>query len=165
MPINKLLGTILLLISCSLHAAALQGKVVGVADGDTITVLDANNIQHKIRLEGIDAPETAQAFGQKSKQSLSQMVQSKQVTVVYQKKDKYGRTLGKVFHNGTDVCLEQINLGMAWHYKKYASDQPKEDRETYAQAELAARTKTIGIWKDKNPTPPWEFRIQKSSAR
>lgn len=165
MPINKLLGTILLLISCSLHAAALQGKVVGVADGDTITVLDANNIQHKIRLQGIDAPETAQAFGQKSKQSLSQMVQSKQVTVVYQKKDKYGRTLGKVFHNGTDVCLEQINLGMAWHYKKYASDQPKEDRETYAQAELAARTKTIGIWKDKNPTPPWEFRIQKSSAR
>ena len=165
MPINKLLGTILLLISYSLHAAALQGKVVGVADGDTITVLDANNIQHKIRLEGIDAPETAQAFGQKSKQSLSQMVQSKQVTVEYQKKDKYGRTLGKVLHNGTDVCLEQINLGMAWHYKKYASDQPKEDRETYAQAELAARTKTIGIWKDKNPTPPWEFRIQKSSAR
>ena len=165
MPINKLLGTILLLISCSLHAAALQGKVVGVADGDTITVLDANNIQHKIRLQGIDAPETAQAFGQKSKQSLSQMVQSKQVTVEYQKKDKYGRTLGKVLHNGTDVCLEQINLGMAWHYKKYASDQPKEDRETYAQAELAARAKTIGIWKDKNPTPPWEFRIQKSSAR
>ena len=105
MPINKLLGTILLLISCSLHAAALQGKVVGVADGDTITVLDANNIQHKIRLEGIDAPETAQAFGQKSKQSLSQMVQSKQVTVEYQKKDKYDRTLGKVLHNGTDVCL------------------------------------------------------------
>ena len=165
MPINKLLGTILLLISCSLHAAALQGKVVGVSDGDTITVLDANNIQHKIRLEGIDAPETAQAFGQKSKQSLSQMVQSKQVTVEYQKKDKYGRTLDKVLHNGTDVCLEQINLGMAWHYKKYASDQPKEDRETYAQAELAARTKTIGIWKDKNPTPPWEFRIEKSSAR
>ena len=161
MPINKLLGTILLLISCSLHAAALQGKVVGVADGDTITVLDANNIQHKIRLQGIDAPETAQAFGQKSKQSLSQMVQSKQVTVEYQKKDKYGRTLGKVLHNGTDVCLEQIKLGMAWHYKQYASDQPKEDRALYDQTEQDARAKKAGLWIDKAPTPPWEFRRQK----
>jgi len=66
----------LLLINCSLHAATLQGKVVGVADGDTITVLDATNTQHKIRMQGIDAPEKAQPFGQKSQQSLSQMVQN-----------------------------------------------------------------------------------------
>jgi len=165
MRTHKLFAILLILFSCTLHAATLQGKVVGVADGDTITVLDATNTQHKIRLQGIDAPEKAQPYGKKSKQSLSQMVQSKQVTVEYQKKDKYGRTLGKVLHNGTDVCLEQIKLGMAWHYKKYAFDQPKEDRKPYEQAELAARTKTIGIWKDKNPPPPWEFRIQKSSAR
>jgi len=157
---NKLFATLLILLSCSLHAATLQGKVVGVADGDTITVLDATNTQHKIRMQGIDAPEKAQAYGQKSKQSLSQMVQSKQVTVEYQKKDKYGRTLGKVVLNGTDVCLEQFKLGMAWHYKQYKSDQAKEERETYAQAELEARTKNVGIWKDKNPTPPWEFRKQ-----
>jgi endonuclease YncB( thermonuclease family) len=157
---NKLFAALLILFSCNLHAATLQGKVVGVADGDTITVLDANNTQHKIRLQGIDAPEKAQAFGQKSKQSLHQLVHSKQVTIEYQKKDKYGRTVGKVVHNGNDVCLEQIKLGMAWHYKQYESEQPKEDRETYAQAELAVRTKTIGIWKDKNPTPPWEFRKQ-----
>ena len=160
MRTNKLFATLLLLLSCSLHASTLQGKVVGVADGDTITVLDATNTKHKIRLQGIDAPEKAQAFGQKSKQSLSQMVYNKQVVVEYQKKDKYGRTLGKVLHNGTDVCLEQIKLGMAWHYKQYKSDQPKEDRETYAQAELASRSMAVGIWKDKNPTPPWEFRKQ-----
>ena len=160
MRTNKLFATLLLLLSCSLHAATLQGKVVGVADGDTITVLDATNTKHKIRLQGIDAPEKAQAFGQKSKQSLSQLVYNKQVMVEYQKKDKYGRTLGKVLHNGTDVCLEQIKLGMAWHYKQYKSDQPKEDRETYAQAELASRSMAVGIWKDKNPTPPWEFRKQ-----
>jgi endonuclease YncB( thermonuclease family) len=160
MNIFQCLATLLLFVAGNLNATTLQGKVVHVADGDTITVLDATNTQHKIRLQGIDAPEKAQPFGQKSKQSLSQMVYNKQVTVEYQKKDKYGRTLGKVLHNGTDVCLEQIKLGIAWHYKKYKSEQPKEDRETYAQAELEARTKTVGIWKDKNPTPPWEFRKQ-----
>ena len=160
MRTNKLFVTLLILFSGCLQAATLQGKVMGVADGDTITVLDATNTKHKIRLQGIDAPEKAQAFGQKSKQSLSQLVYNKQVTVEYQKKDKYGRTLGKVLLNGTDVCLEQIKLGMAWHYKQYKSDQPKEDRETYAQAELEARTKTVGLWKDKNATPPWEFRKQ-----
>ncbi len=161
MRTNKLFTTLLLLLSCSLHAATLQGKVVGVADGDTITVLDATNTKHKIRLQGIDAPEKAQAFGQKSKQSLSQMVYNKQVTVEYQKKDKYGRTLGKVLHNGTDVCIEQIKLGMAWHYKQYASDQPKEDRGLYDQTEQDARAKKAGLWIDKAPTPPWEFRRQK----
>ena len=103
MLFTKLFSLAILLFSFGLNAGTIQGKVVGVADGDTITVLDATNTQHKIRLQGIDAPEKAQPFGQKSKQSLSQMVQSKQVTVEYQKKDKYGRTLGKVLHNGTDV--------------------------------------------------------------
>ena len=160
MNIFQCIATLLLFVAGNLNAATLEGKVVHVADGDTITVLDASNTQHKIRLQGIDAPEKAQPFGQKSKQSLSQLVYNKQVTVEYQKKDKYGRTLGKVLHNGTDVCLEQIKLGMAWHYKQYKSDQPKEDRETYAQAELASRSMAVGIWKDKNPTPPWEFRKQ-----
>ena len=157
---NKLFATLLILFSCCLQAATLQGKVVGVADGDTIKVLDATNTQHKIRLQGIDAPEKAQPFGQKSKQSLSQMVYNKQVTVEYQKKDKYGRTVGKVVLNGLDVCLEQIKLGMAWHYKQYESEQTKEDRETYAQAELATRAQALGLWKDKNATPPWEYRRQ-----
>ena len=161
MRFTKLFSLALLLFSFGLNAGTIQGKVVSVADGDTITVLDATNTQHKIRLQGIDAPEKAQPFGQKSKQSLSQMVQSKQVTVEYQKKDKYGRTLGKVLHNGTDVCLEQIKLGMAWHYKQYASDQPKEDRALYDQTEQDARAKKAGLWIEKAPTPPWEFRRQK----
>jgi endonuclease YncB( thermonuclease family) len=160
MSLKKLLALALLYISCGLGAVTIQGKVVGVADGDTITVLDATNTQHKIRLQGIDAPEKAQPFGQKSKQSLSQMVYNKQVTVEYQKKDKYVRTLGKVILNGTDVCLEQIKLGMAWHYKQYKSDQPKEDRETYAQVEQTARVQAVGLWKDKMPNPPWEYRKQ-----
>ena len=160
MSFTRFVALALISINCGLSAGTIQGNVVGVSDGDTITFLDATNTQHKIRLQGIDAPEKAQAFGQKSKQSLHQLVHSKQVTIEYQKKDKYGRTLGKVLQNGTDVCVAQIKLGMAWHYKQYESEQSKEDRETYSQAELAARTEAKGIWKDKNPTPPWEFRKQ-----
>ena len=146
MNLTKIFALILLLINFSLCAGTIQDKVVGVADGDTITVLDVNNIHHKIRLLGIDAPEKSQAFGQKSKQSLHQLAHGKYVTVEFQKKDKYGRTVGKVLHNDTDFCLEQI----------------KTDRETYALAELAARDQNIGLWKDKTPFPPWEFRRQKS---
>ena len=157
---STLISLALLCLSCSLWAATLQGKVVSVADGDTLTVLDDKKTQHKIRLQGIDAPEKAQAFGQKSKQSLNQLVHSKMVTVEFEKKDKYGRTVGKVLLNDTDVCLEQIKLGMAWHYKKYASEQPKTDREIYAQAEQLAKSQGIGLWRDKNPMPPWDFRQQ-----
>ncbi len=160
MSLTKLVALVLISINCGLSAGTIQGKVVAVADGDTITVLDASNTKHKIRLQGIDAPEKAQAFGQKSKQSLHQMVHSKQVSIEFQKKDKYGRTVGKVVHNGNDICLEQLKLGMAWHYKQYESEQPKVDREIYSQAELAARSQAIGLWKDKNTIPPWVFRKQ-----
>ena len=160
MRLRKLFALALLSFSCSLSAGTIQGKVVGVADGDTLTVLDDNKAQYKIRLQGIDAPEKAQEFGQKSKQSLHQLVHSKQVTVEFQKKDKYERIVGKVVLNGNDVCLEQVKLGMAWHYKQYESEQTKEDREIYAQAELSARANAIGLWKDKQPTPPWEYRRQ-----
>jgi endonuclease YncB( thermonuclease family) len=157
---RSLFATIFLLLTFNLQAATLQGKVVNVADGDTLTVLDDKKTQHKIRLQGIDAPEKAQAFGQKSKQSLNQLVHSKMVTVEFEKKDKYGRTVGKVLLNGTDVCLEQIKLGMAWHYKQYQSEQSKEDREIYAQAEQLAKSQAIGLWRDKNPMSPWDFRKQ-----
>ena len=157
---RSLFATIFLLLTFNLQAATLQGKVVSVADGDTLTVLDDKKTQHKIRLQGIDAPEKVQAFGQKSKQSLNQLVHSKMVTVEFEKKDKYGRTVGKVLLNGTDVCLEQIKLGMAWHYKQYQSEQSKEDREIYAQAEHVAKSQAIGLWRDKNPMSPWDFRKQ-----
>lgn len=160
MILKKLIALIWLCIAMSLNAATLQGKVVSVADGDTVTVLDATNTQHKIRLQGIDAPERAQAFGNKSKQSLHELVHGKQVTVDSQKKDKYGRVVGKILLNNTDVCLEQLKRGMAWHYKQYANEQTKEDRETYSLAEQQAKTEFKGLWKDKQPVPPWEFRKQ-----
>ena len=113
-PIFFLLLAIVLLPA---HAETLTGKVVRVIDGDTIVVLDADKVQHKIRLQGIDAPERHQAFGMKSKAYLSDLVAGKSVVVDYSKYDRYGRVLGKVIVNGKDVNLEQIEAGMAWHYK------------------------------------------------
>lgn len=145
--------------SQALLAAVIYGRVVGVSDGDTVKVLDAAQQLHTVRLMGIDAPEKAQPYGQRSKQSLSEMVFQRQVTVDWEKKDKYGRTVGKISaSDGTDICLEQINRGMAWHYKQYAKEQSAVDRESYSAAEMTARTNGVGLWKDKSPVPPWEWR-------
>ena len=147
-----------LLLATSAHAATITGTVVSVADGDTITVLDATKTQHKIRLTGIDAPEKAQPFGRRSKSSLSDMVYLKQVTVETDKKDRYGRNLGTVLINGKDANLMQIERGFAWHYKAYEREQSSVDRKVYADAENAARASRVGLWADAKPVPPWEFR-------
>ena len=132
---------------------------MGISDGDTLKVLDSNHQLHTVRLMGIDAPEKAQPFGQRSKQSLSEMVFQKPVTVEWQKRDRYGRIIGKIIvTDGTDICLEQINRGLAWHYKQYSSEQSVDDKKSYSQAENVARKEGVGLWGDAVPIPPWEWR-------
>jgi endonuclease YncB( thermonuclease family) len=142
-------------------ANVIHGRVVGVSDGDSVTVIDANKTQYKIRLAGIDAPERAQAYGQKSKQSLSDLVFGKQVDVEWSKLDRYGRTVGKIMMGGVDINLEQIKSGMAWHYKEYQNEQSPEDRVAYAQSESQAQDKKIGLWRDPAPIQPAVFRQKK----
>lgn len=142
----------------------LQGLVVRVSDGDSITVLDADKRQHKIRLQGIDAPEKAQAFGQKSKESLANMVYQKTVQVHWTKKDRFGRTVGQVLLGGVDVCLEQVKRGMAWHYKAYQREQKAADRALYDRAQTRAREQGVGLWQDRAPVEPWAFRREKRGA-
>ena len=156
----KLLMSFLLIFSVCTSSASkiLQGNVVSVADGDTITVLDAEKTQHKIRLQGIDAPEKAQAFGAKSKQALYEMVHGKTVQVSFEKSDKYGRILGKVLLDGQDICHQQIKAGLAWHYKKYQNQQPLVDRDAYSASETAAKNEKLGLWSDPRPVAPWDFR-------
>ena len=150
---------VLFILSVGLaHAVTITGKVVGVSDGDTITVLDVSKTQFKIRLGGIDAPEKAQPFGQKSKEHLSGLVFGKQVVVESDKTDKYGRTVGKVLVNGKDANLEQVHSGFAWHYKEYQKEQATSDRASYADAETSARRIRAGLWSDPMPMPPWEWR-------
>ena len=139
----------------------LTGRVVRIADGDTVTVLDATNTQHRVRLQGIDAPESHQAFGTQSKKSLSDMIFDQDVTVIYDKMDQYGRLVGKILLEGKDVNLEQVKAGMAWHYKEYQREQSPEDRELYARAEDEARSARRGLWVDASPIQPGEFRREK----
>lgn len=135
------------------YGATLSGLVVGVTDGDTIKVLDAGKSQHRIRLFGIDSPESHQAFGQKAKQYMSKLVFQKNVRVQYVEKDRYGRILGKVYVGSTYVNLEMVKAGYAWHYVYYAKDQLD-----LAAAEQAARARKLGLWIDPNPIPPWDYR-------
>ncbi len=117
----------LVVLSVAASADTLSGKVIKVADGDSITVLE-NNTQYKIRLQGIDAPERKQAFGNASRKHLASLVAGKEVKIEYQNYDRYGRVVGKVLVDDVDVCLEQVRAGYAWHFKRYQHEQSLEDR-------------------------------------
>ncbi len=148
------------LVSVSIAASAdsLTGKVVKVTDGDSITVLDSTNTQHRIRLQGIDAPERKQAFGNASRKHLASLVAGKTVTVKWDKRDRYGRIVGFVLVDGLDVNLVQVKTGMAWFYRYYQKELSRENRKLYAQAEDEAGANKKGLWQDKNPMLPWEWR-------
>jgi endonuclease YncB( thermonuclease family) len=135
-----------------------SGKVVGIADGDTATILDESNTQHKIRFIGIDAPEKAQAFGHKSKQNLSDLIFGKTVTVQVSKRDKYNREVAKILLDGKDINLQQIKDGFAWHYKDYQREQSVDDRKLYASTEEEARRAKRGLWFDEYLQTPSDFR-------
>ena len=129
------------------------GRAVSVADGDTITVLRGTE-QVRVRLEGIDAPESRQAFGNRAKQSLASMVSDKEVTIRKTGTDRYGRTLGIVVVDGIDANAKLVENGLAWHYRQFNRE------ERLARLEVAARQAKRGLWADPSPLPPWEFRAR-----
>lgn len=143
---------LLLLLFLQIAAFPQTGKVIGVLDGDTIDML-IDGRPYRIRLEGIDAPEKRQAYGQRSRQHLSDMIYGKQVKLSSSGSDRYGRTLGHIYTaDGVWVNREMIVAGYAWHYKQYSSDF------RLSVAEDAARNSKAGLWNDKNPVPPWDYR-------
>ena len=131
----------------------INGKVVGVTDGDTITVL-VNKTTIKVRLEGIDAPESKQSYGTKTKQALSEMVFGKNVLVKKTGEDRYGRTLGVIMLGEKDINAKMIEEGWAWHYKKYNNE------ERLAKLEVEARSDKRGLWDDPNALAPWDYRAR-----
>ena len=143
-----LLAVLLALLVGNSLAQSLVGRVVGVTDGDTVTLLVDGRVQHKIRLSGIDAPEKAQPFGNRAKQLLSSLVFGKTVTAVGTKQDRYRRLIAKLLVDGQDANLEMLASGYSWHYKKYQSEQAPEERVAYAQAEHDARRARRGLWAD-----------------
>jgi len=149
----------LLLMSASLAATAgtLVGDVIGITDGDTLTLL-VDRQTYKVRIAGIDAPEKRQAFGDKSKTNLSRLAFNQRAIAECPKIDRWGRQICKVTVNAVDIGLEQIKDGMAWWYRKYAKEQSADDQSTYENAELMAKLGRIGLWNTTNPVPPWKFR-------
>jgi len=143
---------LIIFLVATAHAEELRGKVVAISDGDTITVLDAHKEKHKIRLSGIDAPESKQAFGSKAKQALGERIGERNVVVEWKEKDRYGRIVGDVSLGDRNINLEMVEAGMAWHYKRYSKSKE------LAAAEELARKERRGLWVDKEPEPPWEFR-------
>ena len=152
LSINRLLLPLLLLFTLSAQAETLEGKVVKIADGDTLTLLTSSNEQVKVRLAGIDTPERKQPFGNKAKQALSSLAFQKQALIEAETKDRYGRTVGVVFVDGLNVNHELVKQGIAWVYRKYTSD-----KRLYALESEAKQSKR-GLWLQENPIPPWEWR-------
>ncbi|WP_148716792.1 thermonuclease family protein [Chitinolyticbacter meiyuanensis] len=137
----------------------LQGRVIGVADGDTLTLLDAQLVEHRLRLAFVDAPEKAQAYGSAAKWQLSAEVYGREVRAEVVDVDRYGRGVARVWRGAEDVNLALLRRGLAWHYTRYAEDkQPGEDFDHYAAAERNARSQGLGLWQGRQPLPPWQYR-------
>lgn len=149
--------------SSHIHAAPpkvvkeFTGKVSSVIDGDSVEITIGQNTVI-LRLEGIDAPEPAQNFGKKAKEILSAMVQDKNVTVKQTGDDRYGRIIGYLFLDKTDINSKMVEDGWAWHFSKY------NDEERLAKLEQAARKNKKGLWADpQTPVAPWDHRAKKKT--
>lgn len=151
---------ILVLLLIPRVTVAWEGKVVEIADGDTITVLQDRK-QVKIRLYGIDTPEKGQAFGKAAKKYTSSLVARKTIKIIPYDTDKYERTVGVVLVDGMNVNQSLISAGLAWQYRKYCK---ASFCDGWLGLEKHARNSGIGLWKDKSPQPPWEWRSEKRNG-
>ena len=138
--------------------AAVVGKVVKVVDGDTLHVY-SNKGTYKIRLSGIDAPERGQAYGKRAKEHLEFLVAGKQVIAIVESKDRYGRYVASVKVQSKDVCAEMLTAGYAWHYKQY------DNNKYYDELQREAKKAKRGLWLDKKPQAPWEYRKEQRAGQ
>lgn len=149
---KTILLIILTLAYIILPARAITGKVTGVKDGDTIEILKERT-SYRIRLAGIDCPEKKQPYGSQAKQFVSELCFGKTVTARILSQDRYGRHIALIIlPDGRNLNHELLRHGLAWHYKQYSKNRH------LAALEAEARQRRIGLWSDKNPIPPWEFR-------
>lgn len=137
----------------------LSGMVVGVADGDTLTILDASKARHTVRLAEIDAPEIGhgspgQPFGRNAKEALATLCYGQNAVATVVTSDRYGRTVARVRCKGVDVNTELVRTGLAWVYEKYATDA------RLRQIQASAKEAKLGLWRDPSPVAPWEWRVR-----
>jgi endonuclease YncB( thermonuclease family) len=167
---RRLISTLLLALPFALHAAPRTCLVVGVSDGDTLTArcgVPGAFEQLKVRFNGIDAPEEKQPFGARAKQVMSELVYGKEVDLDCLKTDRYGRSVCKVMVTPAsaprgpktlDAGLAMVTVGMAWWYRDYAREQTPQERGQYEFAEMEAKAKHVGLWRDAAPVAPWDWR-------
>ena len=142
----------------------IKGKVVRVKDGDTVVVLDEKSKEHTIRVSSIDCPERGQPFSKKAKEFVIDEIAGKEILVWVRNKDRYKREVGEIHYDPTgkscdteykSLAKELLKKGLAWHYKYYSKN------EELSRLEQEAKENKVGLWSEKNPTPPWEYRKQK----
>jgi len=150
-----LLLSISLLVVQVTSEQVFTGRVVRVADGDTVTLLTDQREQIRVRLDGIDAPERGQDYGMKATLFVRDLCHNKTVTVHKKGVDRYGRVLGVLYVDGVNVNEALVRQGLAWHYKHYSKDP------TLDSLERQARKEKLNIWSMRNPVAPWEFRKMK----
>ncbi|MHB8883096.1 MAG: thermonuclease family protein [Thermodesulfovibrionales bacterium] len=153
---------LLILPSIALPSETLHGKITKVSDGDTVKLAPSMGGKPiRVRLYGIDAPEIrhgrkeGQNYGDDAKEALRSIVLRQDVSVEDMDTDRYGRTVGRIWKGKQDVNLEMVKLGYDWAYVQYLK---RPHASEYLAAEKEARQKKLGLWADRNPTPPWEFR-------
>ena len=137
----------------------LDGRVVGISDGDTLTIMDATKKTHKIRLAYIDAPESGQAFGQTAKRQLSTICFDRQARVVVVDTDRYQRSIGVVTCDGVNANRSMVEAGLAWVYRRYAPLTT-----SWAAFEEKARRERRGLWSVASPVAPWDYRANQTVA-
>ena len=146
-----------LLSSQSGFGAEIEVEILRVVDGDTIEVWHKDELL-RVRLQGIDAPELDQPFGQEARLHLSKLVQGQMVSIIYESYDTYGRLLGKILVNGHDINLRMIKDGLAWWYRYYRQQQSSEDQVVYESTEAHSKNLKLGLWVSENPIEPYEWR-------
>jgi endonuclease YncB( thermonuclease family) len=166
------------LFACSVHAATLKGRVTNVIDGDTMTVLDAKRQTYRVRLLGVDAPESAQPYGSDAKKTLAGQIMEKEVVVEWRKRDRDGALRGKVLYRpatdpacapdcakGTeiDAAYRLLENGHAWHDAPNVQEQSREDGRAYAAAEQTAKAGKVGLWADDGAIAPWQWRMKQKA--
>lgn len=154
---QTLITMVLALMTTAASAATLSGRVVNIADGDTLTLLVGRQ-HHTIKIAAIDAPERYQKWGDQSRTHLSRLAFNQTAVAECSRLERSGYQTCKVTVNTVDLGLQQISEGMAWWVRQDASIQPAEDQSAYESAELMAKMRRLGLWGETNPVPPWEFR-------
>ncbi len=159
---------ILLLCSEAFAGRTIEGIVKAVYDGDTLLLATREDSRLKVRLYGIDAPETkkpdipGQPFGSIARRTLMYKIMGRQVTAEIVDIDQYKRAVAVIRYNGRDINREMVSEGMAWAYRQYLQGEYASE---YIGGEDRARSRHIGLWREANPQPPWDFRKTLQNTR